>query len=62
MKGQAEFCIRRVLAQFLHDESGGTAIEYGLIAAGIAIGIAGVIKGVGSGLNATFKTIIADLP
>jgi pilus assembly protein Flp/PilA len=61
MKGQAEFCIKRVLVQFLHDESGGTAIEDGLIAAGISIAIAGVLNGVGSGLNATFKTIIADL-
>jgi pilus assembly protein Flp/PilA len=61
MKGQAEFCVSQVLAQFLHDESGGTAIEYGLIAAGISIAIAGVLSGVGSGLNATFKTIIADL-
>jgi pilus assembly protein Flp/PilA len=61
MKGQAEFCIKQVLAQFLHDESGGTAIEYGLIVAGISIAIAGVLNALGSGLNATFNTIIADL-
>jgi pilus assembly protein Flp/PilA len=61
MKGRAEFCIKQVLAQFLHDESGGTAIEYGLIVAGILIAIAGVLNAVGSGLNATFHTIIADL-
>ena len=61
MKGQAEFCIKRVIARFLHDESGGTAIEYGLIAAGISIAIAGILNAVGSGLDATFKTIIADL-
>jgi pilus assembly protein Flp/PilA len=48
-------------AQFLHDESGATAIEYGLIVAGISIAIAGVLNAVGSGLNATFNTLIADL-
>jgi pilus assembly protein Flp/PilA len=61
MKGQPEFCIKLVLAKFHHDESGGTAIEYGLIVAGIAIAIAGVLNAVGSGLNATLNTIIADL-
>jgi pilus assembly protein Flp/PilA len=48
-------------ARFLHDESGATAIEYGLIVAGISIAIAGVLNAVGSGLNATFNTLIADL-
>jgi pilus assembly protein Flp/PilA len=48
-------------AQFLHDESGATAIEYGLIVAGISIAIAGVLNAVGSGLNGTFNTLIADL-
>jgi pilus assembly protein Flp/PilA len=61
MNGQPEFCIKPVLAKFLRDESGGTAIEYGLIVAGIAIAIAGVLNAVGSGLNATLNTIITDL-
>ena len=47
--------------EFLHDESGATAIEYGLIAAGISVAIIGVVNTLGSGLNATFSTIIADL-
>jgi pilus assembly protein Flp/PilA len=51
----------RLLANFLRDQSGATAIEYGLIAAGITIAIIGVVNALGSGLNATFNTIIADL-
>ena len=61
MNGQPEFCIKLVLAKFYNDESGGTAIEYGLIVAGIAIAAAGVLNALGSGLNATLNTIIADL-
>ena len=50
-----------LFAQFLKDESGGTAIEYGLIAAGITIAIIAVINALGSQLNATFSTISSDL-
>jgi pilus assembly protein Flp/PilA len=50
-----------LLVQFLKDESGGTAIEYGLIAAGITIAIIAVINALGSQLNATFSTISSDL-
>jgi pilus assembly protein Flp/PilA len=50
-----------LLVQFLKDESGGTAIEYGLIAAGITIAIIAVINALGSQLNATFSTITSDL-
>ena len=49
------------LKTFLWDQSGATAIEYGLIAAGISVAIIGVVNALGSGLNATFSTIIADL-
>jgi len=51
----------KVLVQFLKDESGGTAIEYGLIAASITIAIIAVINALGSQLNTTFSTISSDL-
>jgi len=47
--------------KFLRDESGATAIEYGLIAAGIAVVIITVVKGVGTKLNTTFTSISSAL-
>jgi len=47
----------RKLIAFLKDERAATAIEYGLIAAGIAVVIIPVITGVGTRLRATFTTI-----
>ncbi len=49
------------LRQFIADESGATAIEYGLIAAGIAVAIITVVKGVGTKLNTTFSSISTQL-
>ena len=46
---------------FLKDESAATAIEYGLIAAGIAVAIITVVKGLGTNLKATFSTISTAL-
>jgi pilus assembly protein Flp/PilA len=46
---------------FLRDESGATAIEYGLIAAGISIAIIAVVKGLGTKLNTTFSSISTQL-
>lgn len=43
--------------QFLRNNSGATAIEYGLIAAGIAVVIIGAVTAVGSSLNATFSDV-----
>jgi pilus assembly protein Flp/PilA len=43
--------------RFLKNESGATAIEYGLIAAGIAVAIIAVVQGVGGNLNTTFGTV-----
>jgi pilus assembly protein Flp/PilA len=51
----------RNLRAFLKDESGATAIEYGLIAAGIALAIITVVKGVGTKLNTTFSSISTQL-
>ena len=46
-----------MLKRFLKDESGATAIEYGLIAAGISVAIIAVVQGLGSKLNTTFETV-----
>jgi pilus assembly protein Flp/PilA len=52
--------MRKFIA-FLKDERAATAIEYGLIAAGITVAIIPVITGVGSKLKTTFTTIQAAL-
>ena len=44
-----------LIAKFLKDESGATAIEYGLIAAGISVAIIAVVQGLGTKLSATFQ-------
>jgi len=46
-----------VLRRFLGDESGATAIEYGLIAAGISVAIITVVKNVGTNLSGTFTSV-----
>jgi pilus assembly protein Flp/PilA len=51
----------RGLKAFLSDESGATAIEYGLIAAGIALAIIQVMNGLGAKLNAKFASINTSL-
>jgi pilus assembly protein Flp/PilA len=45
------------IARFLKDESGATAIEYGLIAACISVAIIAVVNGVGSKLITTFTSV-----
>jgi pilus assembly protein Flp/PilA len=45
------------LKRFARDESGATAIEYGLIAAAIAVAIVAVMQGIGSRLNTTFANV-----
>jgi len=52
--------MRKIIA-FLKDERAATAIEYGLIAAGITVAIIPVMTGVGSKLKTTFTTIQAAL-
>jgi pilus assembly protein Flp/PilA len=47
----------KTLVKFLKDESGATAIEYGLIAAGISVAIVAVLKGVGSDLKGSFVSM-----
>jgi pilus assembly protein Flp/PilA len=50
-----------VIKSFLKDESGATAIEYGLIAAGIAIAIITAVNGLGTQLSTNFNTISSSL-
>ena len=46
-----------LLSKFIKNETGATAIEYGLIAAGISVAIVTVVGTVGTNLNTTFTTI-----
>jgi pilus assembly protein Flp/PilA len=49
--------MKTLIAKFANDESGATAIEYGLIAAGISVAIITVVAGLGSKLNTTFTSV-----
>ena len=49
--------LKRTFLRFLTDESGATAIEYGLIAAGISLAIIAVVNGLGSNLNDKFTSV-----
>ena len=51
----------KLLVRFVNDESGATAIEYGLIAAGISIAIVAVVNGLGTTLNNKFTSINTSL-
>jgi len=50
-----------LVIRFLKDESAATAIEYGLIAAGISVAIITIVKGLGSKLDTTFSSISTQL-
>jgi pilus assembly protein Flp/PilA len=47
----------KAVLRFVNDESGATAIEYGLIAAGIAVAIITVVQTIGTNLNVKFSSI-----
>jgi pilus assembly protein Flp/PilA len=53
--------MKNLIARFVKDESGATAIEYGLIAAGIAIAIITAVNGLGTKLSTNFNTISNSL-
>ena len=53
--------LKKLLKDFVADESGATAIEYGLIAAGISLAIIAVINGLGTKLNTKFTSINTSL-
>ena len=50
-----------LIRRFLRNEQGATAIEYGLIASGIAVAIILVVQGLGTNLNNTFGNVSANL-
>ncbi|MGJ5181591.1 Flp family type IVb pilin [Bradyrhizobium oligotrophicum] len=53
--------MKTLLSKFLRDESGATAIEYGLIAAGISLAIIAAVNGLGSSLSSKFDSINTSL-
>ena len=55
------FAPMKTLRKFLKDESGATAIEYGLIAAGISLAIIAVVNGLGTSLKTKFTSISSSL-
>ena len=58
---QQGFYMSKLFVNFLKDESGATAIEYGLIAAGISLAIIAVVNGLGTNLNTRFTDINSSL-
>jgi len=59
MQKQADLFLQ--IAAFLFDDGGATAIEYGLIAAGISIAIIGVVNALGGQLSTTFTNLSTQL-
>ena len=51
----------QLFKRFLQNQAGATAIEYGLIAAGISIAIIAVVNGLGTQLNTSFSSISSQL-
>jgi pilus assembly protein Flp/PilA len=51
----------KIVRKFLTDQSGATAIEYGLIAAGISLAIIGVIDGLGTKVGTKFTALNTSL-
>jgi pilus assembly protein Flp/PilA len=52
-----ERTLQKLVRKFWNDENGATAIEYGLIAAGIALAIIAAVNGLGSNLNGVFTSV-----
>jgi pilus assembly protein Flp/PilA len=53
--------MKTIISRFVKDEAGATAIEYGLIAAGISVAIIAVVNGLGTKLNTAFSGISTQL-
>jgi pilus assembly protein Flp/PilA len=53
--------MKNLVSRFVQDESGVTAIEYGLIAALIAVVIIGAVTALGTGLKSTFNVVASSL-
>lgn len=60
-RSEKEHQMKRSILKFLKDESGATAIEYGLIAAGISLAIIAVVNGLGTNLNTKFTDLNSSL-
>jgi pilus assembly protein Flp/PilA len=56
-----ELSMKNLFVRFMKDDSGATAIEYGLIAAGISVAIIAVVNGLGTKLNTSFSSISTQL-
>lgn len=56
-----EFGVRQLMAKFFNDESGATAIEYCMIAAGLSIVIVTVVNGIGTNLSTKFTDVSTSL-
>lgn len=53
--------MKNLVKRFTNDDCGATAIEYGLIAAGISVAIIVAVQGLGNGLNTTFTSVSTAL-
>ena len=58
---QMRFIWKATLCQFMKDESGLSAVEYGLLAAGIAIGLYAIVSGIGTSLRGIYTSVGGDL-
>ena len=56
-----EVKLKGLFLKFFSDEQGATAIEYGLIAAGISLAIIAAVNGLGTSLNSSFTSISTSL-
>jgi pilus assembly protein Flp/PilA len=56
-----ELPMKNLFVRFVKDNSGATAIEYGLIAAGISVAIIAVVNGLGTKLHDTFSTVTTSM-
>ncbi len=56
-----EPAMKNLVSRFIKDESGATAIEYGLIAAGISVAIIAVVNGLGTKLTTTFTNVTSSM-
>jgi pilus assembly protein Flp/PilA len=56
-----DYVVRNLIWKFATDDQGATAIEYGLLAAGISVAIIAVVVGLGTALNTTFQSVSTAL-
>ena len=57
----ASSAIAAPVSRFLHDESGATAIEYAILASGVAVAIAAAVTSLGSNVKALFTSVSTSL-